>query len=104
MDQGINKSINDYLASVAENNHKLIKAYLFGSYARNAQHPGSDIDLALVLDDIEDNERFDIQVQLMVLASRFDLRIEPHPISKMEFALNGPFISEIKRTGIEIQL
>jgi predicted nucleotidyltransferase len=104
MDQGIAESINDFLVVVAQNNHKLLKAYLFGSYAKNTQHVGSDIDLALVLDDAENLEKFDLLIQLMVLASKIDLRIEPHPITKSEFASDGPFVNEIKRTGIEIHL
>jgi len=60
--------------------------------------------LRLVLDDVENIEKFDLQIQLMVLASKIDLRIDPHPISKSEFAIDGPFVNEIKRTGIEIDI
>lgn len=52
---------------------------------------------------LKDDEKFDTQVQLMLLASKFDTRIEPHPISTEDFYLNNPFAAEIKRTGIEIK-
>jgi hypothetical protein len=50
-----------------------------------------------------DEERFDLQVQFMLLASDFDIRIEPHPISNEDFNFNNPFVAEILKTGIEIQ-
>jgi uncharacterized protein len=58
----------------------------------------------LIIDDLDDLEKFDLQVQLMLLASDFDSRIEPHPISKLDFYADNPFVSEIKKNGIEIDL
>ncbi len=78
------------------------KAYLFGSYAKGLSNADSDIDIALVFKSIDDSERFDIQIQLMLLASEIDTRIEPHPTSFVDFQLGNPFALEIKRTGIEI--
>jgi uncharacterized protein len=81
----------------------LVTTYLFGSYARKKQKKDSDIDLAMIIDQLSDTERFDVQVQLMLTASEFDLRIEPHPLSSEDFQSNNPFAAEIKRTGIEIK-
>ncbi|MCD4697515.1 MAG: nucleotidyltransferase domain-containing protein [Bacteroidales bacterium] len=103
MDKRTNKKISDYIASIAEQNHRLLKAYLFGSYARHLDKPESDIDVALVIENLDDDEKFDLQVQLMLLASNFDSRIEPHPVSSNDFDSSNPFISEIKKTGIEIE-
>jgi hypothetical protein len=50
-----------------------------------------------------DDEKFDLQVELVLLASQFDFRIEPHPISNEDFNSNTPLSSEIKRTGIEVK-
>lgn len=104
MDKKTNKIIGDYISTVAERNTNLISAYIFGSYAKRTNRPESDIDVALIIDNLGDYEKFDLQVQLMLLASDFDTRIEPHPISKRDFSSDNPFISEIKRTGIEIKL
>ena len=38
----------------------------------------------------------------MILATKFDSRIEPHPISNSDINSNNPFVSEILKTGIEI--
>lgn len=103
MDKRTNKIISDYIASVAKQNAHLVKAYLFGSYAKLTNGIDSDIDVALIIENLNDDEKFDLQVQLMLLASNFDMRIEPHPISKKDFNLGNPFAAEIKRTGIEIE-
>lgn len=104
MDKKTDKIINDYILAVAEKNANLVSAYIFGSYAKRTDRPDSDIDVALIIDNLVDNEKFDLQVQLMLLASDFDCRIEPHPISKMDFYSGNPFASEIIRSGIEIKL
>jgi len=83
----------------AELNFK--KAYLFGSYAKGNEREESDIDIAIVLGNMSDF--FDIQMQLMRIRRKIDLRIEPHPISENEFNDSNPFAFEIKRTGIEIK-
>ena len=102
MDKGINNTIKKYLVSVAEKYPGLVSAYLFGSYASNKQRPESDIDIAIIIDNLNDSEKFEKQVELMLLASKFDTRIEPHPISKQDLYSNNPFCLEIKRTGIEL--
>ena len=81
----------------------MVKAYLFGSYLKETDNKSSDIDIALVVDNLPDEERFDVQVQLMLLASEYDLRIEPHPISGENFDIKNPFAAEILRTGFEIE-
>ncbi|MHC1703938.1 MAG: hypothetical protein AB9846_08520 [Tenuifilaceae bacterium] len=48
-------------------------------------------------------DKFDLQVQLIILASQNDAQIEPHPIFKEDFNSNSPFVAEINRTGIEIK-
>ena len=77
-------------------------AYLFGSYAKDKQGTGSDIDIALIFSEI--NNFFDMQFRLMQLRRKIDLRIEPHPILEDEFNVNYPFAKEVLETGILIQL
>jgi len=103
MDKRTNRCIKAFIASIAAQNPEFIKAYLFGSYAKGNQKIDSDIDLALVFNHIDDKDKFDLQVQLMLQASEFDIRIEPHPISREDFYSPNPFAAEIRRTGIEIK-
>jgi len=78
------------------------KAYLFGSYAKGNEREESDIDIAIVLGNMTDF--FDTQMQLMRIRRKVDLRIEPHPISEMEFNAMNPIAFEIQKTGIELIL
>jgi predicted nucleotidyltransferase len=77
------------------------KAYLFGSYAKGHEKEDSDIDIALILEDMPN--LFITQQLLMKLRHNFDLRIEPHPFKQEDFNASNPFAFEIERTGIELE-
>jgi len=104
MDKSINRIVKAYIHTVLNHQPDLLSAYIFGSYARNNQRAESDIDIALFFDNLTDKDRFDTQVKLMLLASTIDNRIEPHPISKEELQSNNPFVLEILKTGIKLNL
>lgn len=104
MDKNISRIVKTYIHSVLNQQPDLISAYIFGSYARNNQRAESDIDIALVIDNLKDTDRFDTQVKLMLLASDIDNRIEPHPISNVDLHSNNPFALEILKTGIKLNL
>jgi len=103
MDNEINIIIKNYLKLIRQKYAGINKAFIFGSYAKGNSNQDSDIDLALIFNELDDSERFDIQVQLMLMASQIDSRIEPHPISFSDLNCGNPFVEEILNTGIEIQ-
>ena len=76
------------------------KVFLFGSYARGTFHEDSDIDLAIIFDSLFDS--FDMQVELMKIRRKFDIRIEPHPFSESDFNTSNPLAKEILENGLEI--
>ncbi|MGB9720036.1 MAG: nucleotidyltransferase domain-containing protein [bacterium] len=95
------KIVKSYLNILQENRIRIIRAYLFGSYAKNKFTKDSDIDLAIVSQDfkgdvIEDNLR------LMRLRRSIDLRIEPHAFTPKEFSIHNPFVREILKTAKRI--
>ncbi len=102
MDENIDITIAKYLDLIKKKFSNIENAYLFGSYVKGKSTEDSDIDLALIFTDLDDSRRFDIQVQLMLLAARIDSRIEPHPISREDFNSGNPFIAEIKKTAVEV--
>jgi uncharacterized protein len=104
MDKKTDSAIKQYIHSVAGKMPGLISAYVFGSYAKNTNTPDSDIDIALIIDNLRDSERFDLQIQLMLIASQIDNRIEPHPVSKNDMNSGSPFVYEIIKNGIEIKI
>ncbi|MEX0982897.1 MAG: nucleotidyltransferase domain-containing protein, partial [Bacteroidales bacterium] len=101
MDKNIDITIARYLNLIKKKFSDIESAFLFGSYAKGKSTDDSDIDVALIFTNLDDSKRFDIQVQLMLLAAQIDSRIEPHPISHDDFNSGNPFVVEIKRTGIE---
>lgn len=100
VNQGIIETVKHYLLLIP-NDFGVKKAYLFGSFAKGNEREESDIDVAIVLDNMPDF--FDTQRQLMRLRRKVDLRIEPHPISEKDFNKMNPFAFEIQQTGIEIK-
>jgi len=93
--------IKGYIAFLIEKKHYAIKeAILFGSYVRGGQHEDSDIDIALVIENLGDN--FDEGLNLMRHCRGFDVRIEPHPFDASKFYEGHHLTAEILKTGIKI--
>ena len=82
-----------------KNYFKLEEVYLFGSYTKNNSREDSDIDVAIVVDEI-DGDYFAVNPLLWKLRGQFDDRIEPILIEK-NFD-DGNFLEDIKKNGIEI--
>jgi len=76
------------------------RAYLFGSFAQGKEREESDIDIAVIVENMPDF--FSTQRMLMRLRRKVDLRIEPHPIMEQDFNSSNPFAFEIEKTGIKI--
>lgn len=73
--------------------------YLYGSFAKGTNRDDSDIDVAIIVNQIND-DFFAINPMLWKLRRQIDDRIEPILIEKDFDELN--FLSEIQKNGIEI--
>ena len=81
----------------------LKKMVLYGSYSRNEQHQLSDIDVAVVSNEMT-RSRWKGRLKLREVKRMVDDRIEPHGFSPEEFKQNWmPMVHEIKKTGIRIR-
>jgi len=89
-----------FISFLRKNKYDIRQAYIFGSYAKGRFHDDSDIDVAIVMNDISDS--FLMQMELMRVSWRFDSRIEPHPFDAMDFNSGNPFAGEILKTGIRV--
>lgn len=70
---------------------------LFGSYAKGTQKEYSDIDVAVIVDDIKGNY-LDVLSRLYKLRRKIDVRIEPHIFeSNID---NSGMLNEILSTGV----
>ena len=95
------KSSIDQFIEVASKHYKIDAAILFGSFARGTNHEDSDIDVAVISNDIKD--KFDDMAKLMTLTWGIDTRIEPHPIRTDDFIKRDTsLIIDIIETGIPI--
>jgi len=93
------KIINNYIKKIPKK-YGLLSAYLFGSYAKGNFNEESDIDIALIIKNLEDD--FQTQVELMKIRRDIDIRIEPHPIKEKDFNINNPLYNEIQKYGLKI--
>ena len=73
------------------------KVVLYGSYACGRQTPNSDIDVAVIIDIIDDNI-LDAEAKLYKLRRNLDLRIEPVLFDERD-DVSG-FKDEVLKTGI----
>ena len=101
IDKNIMDIVNKYVQVILAN-YNVKAIILFGSYAKGTEHEDSDIDIAVITDDIK-TDRFDEEIKLMQLRWDIDLRIEPHIISISDYENNEtPLVVEVKNTGIKV--
>lgn len=93
--------VEKYVEKVCEN-YQIEAIILFGSYAKGTWHEDSDIDIAIITNDIKNNI-FDEELKLVKLRRKIDTRIEPHLISIEDYKnVETPLIQEIIDTGIKV--
>jgi predicted nucleotidyltransferase len=93
--------LNRYLQCLKDSNMPIWRVYFFGSFATGNPHEHSDIDVAVFLNQ-DDINGFKENVELALLGSQIDTRIEPHAFARPDFDDPDPFIDTIIRTGKRI--
>ena len=96
----IQESVQRFIALV-QKERRVLRVFLFGSYAKGIAGKWSDIDLAVVSPDFSE-DLFEERIRLMKLALVIDERIEPTPFRPEDFNENVPLVNEINESGIEI--
>ena len=95
-------TVKTFASEIINKGIHLKKVYLYGSYSNNTQKEYSDIDVALVADEFTGVGYVDMKLFVSVL--RNFILIQPKTYSTIEFETGDPFINEIKRTGLEINV
>lgn len=97
------KSVKRYIRKLQAEKFPFSAVYLFGSFAKNTFHKWSDIDVAVVSKEInQDSEEG--RKKLFHFTTGIDSRIEPHGFSPKDFKEDWrPMVHEIKTTGIRIK-
>ena len=96
------KIVRNYISACEKQNIRFKKVILFGSVVSGNVHEYSDIDIAVVSDQFTGNPVKDWHL-LAPVNIQYSV-IEPHLFDSKYFEKGDPFINEIKKTGIEIQL
>jgi len=98
----VKKVIRKYARKLKKENFSFYHIYLFGSYAKGKANKWSDIDIAVISDEI-DKDWDESRKRLWKLTRGVDSRLEPHGFSKKDFGNNWhPMVNEIKKTGIRV--
>lgn len=96
------EKINNFLDLLNDNNIRVIKAYLFGSYSKGNYDEWSDIDLAIISNDFTGNS-FQDKINLIDFIYQTGKEISPLPFKEEDFENNLFAQTEIKKNGIVIQ-
>lgn len=103
IDTDIISNISKFIDRLNKEAFRIDAIYLYGSYAKGEPHKWSDIDIAIVSQDVpEDN--FDETVRLSVIASQIDSRIELVLFRPDDFIDEDPLVWEIKKDGIPLEI
>ena len=97
-------TVQNYAKEINERGVNLRKVILFGSFAKGTQHEWSDIDVALVADDFTGVSFLDKKLFPYIGIKKPYIRIESLTYPTDYFEESDPFIEEIKKTGIEINI
>ena len=100
MDKGEALKIANLYIDTISNKYVILQAFMFGSFAKGTNHEDSDIDIAIVVNNVSDI--IDTQIDMMKLRRKVDLRIEPHPFMVNDFNQANPVVNEILKSGIQI--
>ena len=101
MDKGEALKLAENYIDLISSKYDVQQAILFGSFAKGTNHKDSDIDIALIINNVEDI--IDTQIDLMKLRRNINLRIEPHPFMTSDFNKSNPVANEILKYGIIIK-
>lgn len=94
-------NIQKFIDLVEKSGIHIDKAILFGSYAKGLQNMWSDIDLALVSKNFEENRYYDLD-KLVDACFAIDTNIAPLPYKTEDFTTDDLFVKEILKYGIQI--
>lgn len=81
------------------------RVILYGSYAKGAARPDSDIDIAVISKDFG-KDRVEEGMSLFRIAGKIDSRLEPVPFSPKVYENDTwiPLVYEIREKGIELKV
>ena len=89
--------VRQYKQVIAPRFNQDVEVRMFGSYAKGSANPWSDIDVAVIVPKIKDDQWLDTSIQLGMDVDKVSLLIEPVLIERGEDSM---LYKEVMRTGI----
>jgi uncharacterized protein len=99
----IEKKISDYLRELKNDNLPIKEVILFGSFAKGKTHRYSDIDLCIISPKFNDPLEA-MQYLWLKRTSDSGITIEPIGFNPKDFKKDTALNSEIKKTGIRLEI
>lgn len=96
--------IEEFIKLLEEDNIKIEKVILFGSYAKGTQRLDSDIDLAIISPDFKEEDCTKNMTLLLCKANLLKVDIQTIPFSIEEYNEPKGIMEEILDTGIELKV
>lgn len=96
--------IQEFIKLLKEENIKIEKVILFGSYAKGSQRVDSDIDLAIISPDFKEEDCIKNMTLLLCKANLLKVDIQTIPFSIEEYNEPKGIMEEILNTGIELKV
>lgn len=90
-----------YIQELKKNKIKIVRAYLYGSYANGNPHQDSDIDIVVVSKEFR-KSRFLDGLRIAKLRYNIDLRISPLAYHPKDFIMDNIIPNEAMTNGIRI--
>ncbi|MBI5034260.1 MAG: nucleotidyltransferase domain-containing protein [Chloroflexi bacterium] len=92
---------NRFVAELQTKGFQIQYAYLYGSYAKGYARPDSDIDIAIVSNDLS-GDWLDDYCHLTRIADGIDARMEVISLLPQDFHEKNPLVWEIKSFGVPL--
>lgn len=90
-----------YISALEKAGIPVLRAYLYGSRAKNTARQDSDFDIAIISNALT-NDSFDNRLILRTVRRSINLLIDPVGFRPERFQNWHPFVQEILATGIKI--
>lgn len=95
------KIAKQYIKELQKNKIVVLRAYLYGSFAKGTSHRDSDIDIVVVSSDFR-KTRFEESLRLAKLRYKIDLRISPLAYHPKDFIKDNLIPHEAMTNGIRV--
>jgi len=98
MDSGVYQVVTDFARQV-KSLYQIKAVYIYGSHIKGLATENSDIDVAIIVEPVTDNEYSNIFGELFNIAAHYDANLEPNLLIDDGEYCRYSFLAEVMETG-----